>query len=188
MRLLSWILAPNTATLLRAACEVRAWCPSAAVVAPARRFISCLRSLPEAHCYCELYSCLVDVDAVLLPKIATIKGIILSGGPSSVYEEGSPHVSPRLWAVAAERRIPILGICYGFQEMVRAARRRCRVCACVRVCVCVCLWGVLLRGAGARGRTRVAAHLCVCVCVSRSEQLGGCGGVLRAGACAGGPR
>jgi GMP synthase (glutamine-hydrolysing) len=37
------------------------------------------------------------------------KALILSGGPSSVYEDGSPHPDPAIWAAG----IPILGICYG---------------------------------------------------------------------------
>ena len=44
------------------------------------------------------------------PK-GVVKGIILSGGPQSVYEEGAPKVDQKL----LEGRIPILGICYGHQ-------------------------------------------------------------------------
>lgn len=43
----------------------------------------------------------------------TPKGIILSGGPYSVYEEGSPHVDPAMFDLG----VPILGICYGLQEI-----------------------------------------------------------------------
>lgn len=41
------------------------------------------------------------------------KGVVLSGGPSSVYDEGSPHVDPAVF----ELGVPILGICYGCQEI-----------------------------------------------------------------------
>lgn len=41
------------------------------------------------------------------------KGIILSGGPYSVYEEGAPHADPAFF----ELGVPILGICYGLQEI-----------------------------------------------------------------------
>jgi GMP synthase (glutamine-hydrolysing) len=42
--------------------------------------------------------------------------VILSGGPASVYEDGSPHPDPALWSGG----IPILGICYGLHLMAQA--------------------------------------------------------------------
>jgi GMP synthase (glutamine-hydrolysing) len=45
----------------------------------------------ELNVYCELHSCLVDA-AVLAAFGTKLKGVILSGGPFSVYEEGAPHV------------------------------------------------------------------------------------------------
>ncbi len=44
------------------------------------------------------------------------KAVILSGGPASVYEAGSPHPDPALWSGG----IPILGICYGLHLMAQA--------------------------------------------------------------------
>jgi GMP synthase (glutamine-hydrolysing) len=47
------------------------------------------------------------------------KAIILSGGPSSVYEAGSPQLAPEFWNYVASAKLPILGICYGMQLMVQ---------------------------------------------------------------------
>ena len=44
-----------------------------------------------------------------------VKGIILSGGPRSVYEKEAPKISGRFIAKVIEKGIPILGICYGHQ-------------------------------------------------------------------------
>ncbi|KAJ6128207.1 hypothetical protein N7471_009424 [Penicillium samsonianum] len=62
----------------------------------------------------------IGVFAELLPcttKIADLtwkpKGIVFSGGPSSVYDDGSPHVDPAVF----DLDVPILGICYGCQEI-----------------------------------------------------------------------
>eukprot|EP00164_Ancoracysta_twista_P004530 GFYU01006113.1.p1 GENE.GFYU01006113.1~~GFYU01006113.1.p1 ORF type:complete len:553 (-),score=195.97 GFYU01006113.1:142-1698(-) len=68
------------------------------------------RRIREQHVYCELHACNVDPSVV---KDLNPKGIILSGGPYSVYENGSPHLSQEIW----EMDVPFLGICYGLQEM-----------------------------------------------------------------------
>ena len=72
------------------------------------------RRVRELHVYCELYSCLVKVEELAQHELTAI---ILSGGPNSVYDEGSPHVSPEVWKLIEDRKIPVLGICYGMQEL-----------------------------------------------------------------------
>src|ERR1700733_1015399 len=51
-----------------------------------------------------------DISADELKKLNP-KGIILSGGPASVYEPNAPHCDPKIFDLG----IPILGICYGMQ-------------------------------------------------------------------------
>lgn len=72
------------------------------------------RRIRELNIFCELYSCLVEVNQL---KRNNISGIILSGGPSSVYEVDSPHVKEEVWEYIEENKIPVLGICYGMQEI-----------------------------------------------------------------------
>lgn len=72
------------------------------------------RRVRELHVYCELYSCLVKAEELSKHEISAV---ILSGGPSSVYEKDAPHVSPEVWALIKERNVPVLGICYGMQEI-----------------------------------------------------------------------
>jgi len=61
-----------------------------------------------------VYSLLVrpDISVAELKKLNP-KGIILSGGPSSVYEQGAPKCDPEIFNMG----LPILGICYGLQIM-----------------------------------------------------------------------
>jgi GMP synthase (glutamine-hydrolysing) len=72
------------------------------------------RRVRELNVFCELYSCKVDVEELKSKKVL---GVILSGGPSSVYDKDAPHADAKLWTWAAENKVPILGICYGMQEM-----------------------------------------------------------------------
>lgn len=106
------------------------------------------RRVRELNVFCELYSCLVKGEVL---RKNNVIGIILSGGPNSVYEvsqspprafpaaslsgffrnlnpsfygvpptrvqEGAPHVDADVWAMISEQSLPVLGICYGMQEM-----------------------------------------------------------------------
>jgi GMP synthase (glutamine-hydrolysing) len=71
------------------------------------------RRVREANVYSELVPHSMPVEKMLARKPAAI---ILSGGPSSVYEEGAPQVDPALF----DAGVPVFGICYGFQAMARA--------------------------------------------------------------------
>ena len=66
------------------------------------------RRVREANVYCEIFPCNADFQKI---KDFNAKGIILSGGPSSVYDEGAPMVSKEVY----ELGVPVLGICYGHQ-------------------------------------------------------------------------
>jgi len=70
------------------------------------------RRVREAHVYCELHP--FDLDLAAIRAFAP-SGIILSGGPKSVYESGAPAVAEELF----ELGVPVLGICYGMQLMSR---------------------------------------------------------------------
>jgi GMP synthase (glutamine-hydrolysing) len=72
------------------------------------------RRIREINVFCELYSCLVDLNTLQKSNIA---GVILSGGPASVYDPDSPHVNREVWEFITSNNIPVLGICYGMQEI-----------------------------------------------------------------------
>jgi len=72
------------------------------------------RRVRELHVFCELFSCLCESSAF---EQHNVSGIILSGGPSSVYESESPHVSDSVWRFIKQHNTPVLGICYGMQEI-----------------------------------------------------------------------
>ena len=74
------------------------------------------RRVREANVYCELYSCLVEASVLESKQVV---GVILSGGPASVYEAGAPHVSEGVWQLIERAKLPVLGICYGMQELAR---------------------------------------------------------------------
>lgn len=68
------------------------------------------RRVREAHVYCELHPFDMTIEKI---KAFNARGIILSGGPKSVYEDNSPRINRELF----ELGIPVLGICYGMQLM-----------------------------------------------------------------------
>ena len=68
------------------------------------------RRVRECNVYCEIYSYKTPIDKI---KEMAPKGIILTGGPNSCYEEGAPTYTKELF----ELGIPVLGLCYGAQLM-----------------------------------------------------------------------
>ena len=66
------------------------------------------RRVREAHVYCEIHP--PSRDLAWIEQFAA-KGIILSGGPSSVFDPGAPTADPKLLDLG----VPVLGICYGMQ-------------------------------------------------------------------------
>ncbi len=70
------------------------------------------RRIRETNVYSEVLS--YRTSAEQLAQINP-KGIILSGGPNSVYDPGAPHCDPEIWNLG----VPILGVCYGMQLMVQ---------------------------------------------------------------------
>lgn len=64
------------------------------------------RRLRELRYYCEIHPFHIGLEAIQKLNPA---GIILSGGPASVYEKGAPHVDKAV----LELGVPVLGICYG---------------------------------------------------------------------------
>jgi len=71
------------------------------------------RRVRECHVYCQIVPPDIDIEKL---KSLNPEGLILSGGPSSIYEKKSPKVDKRIFNLG----IPILGICYGMQFMVDA--------------------------------------------------------------------
>ncbi|MDW7709171.1 MAG: glutamine-hydrolyzing GMP synthase [Deferrisomatales bacterium] len=103
------------------------------------------RRVRESRVYCEIHPCTVTLQQI---RAFNARGIILSGGPSSVYDAQAPLVDPGLFRLG----VPVLGVCYGMQLMTH-----------------------LLGGKVARGLRREygLAHLVVDVPVGVLEGFGG---------------
>lgn len=70
------------------------------------------RRIRETEVYSEVLSYRTSAEQLLA---LNPKGIILSGGPSSVYDEGAPQCDPAIFQMG----VPVLGVCYGMQLMVK---------------------------------------------------------------------
>src|SRR5437773_2667392 len=68
------------------------------------------RRVREAKVYCEILPFSTSFDAIKKREPA---GLILSGGPSSVYNGDAPRLDIKIWQAG----LPVLGICYGMQLM-----------------------------------------------------------------------
>ncbi|HKW40467.1 MAG TPA: glutamine-hydrolyzing GMP synthase [Gemmatimonadales bacterium] len=74
------------------------------------------RRVREAHVYCEIHPAARGSDLTFIRQFAP-RGVILSGGPSSVFDPGAPTADPEL----LELGTPILAICYGMQLVAHLA-------------------------------------------------------------------
>ncbi len=73
------------------------------------------RRIREAGVFSEIFPCTAPVS-----DLTAAHGIVLSGGPSSVYQKGAPLLDPELLELHRQDGLPmpLLGICYGFQALV----------------------------------------------------------------------
>lgn len=70
------------------------------------------RRVREARVFSEVIPHSASIDEI---KDRKPRAIVLSGGPSSVYEEGAPRLDPGVF----DLDVPVFGICYGFQAMAQ---------------------------------------------------------------------
>ena len=74
------------------------------------------RRVREAHVYCEIHPAARGTDLAFIEAFAPA-GVILSGGPSSVFDPGAPTADPKLLDLG----VPVLAICYGMQLVAHLA-------------------------------------------------------------------
>ncbi len=84
------------------------------------------RRIREAGVFSEILPCTAPVH-----DLKGVRGIVLSGGPSSVYQAGAPQLDPALLQLCRDdgAPMPLLGICYGLQALVHAAGGRIQAAA-----------------------------------------------------------
>ncbi|MFN2547495.1 MAG: glutamine-hydrolyzing GMP synthase [Myxococcales bacterium] len=70
------------------------------------------RRIRELHVYCEIHPCTMPFEQV---KAFGAKGIVLSGSPYSVEQQGAPLVDPKIFDLG----VPVLGVCYGLQLIAK---------------------------------------------------------------------
>lgn len=75
------------------------------------------RRIREAQVYSQILPCTVPLATILAYRPS---GIILSGGPASVYEKKAPKISVEV----LNQQIPVLGICYGMQLVTHLIDRK----------------------------------------------------------------
>ncbi len=84
------------------------------------------RRIREAGVFSEILPCTVPIH-----DLEGVRGIVLSGGPSSVYQAGAPQLDPALLQLCRDdgAPMPLLGICYGLQALVHATGGRIQAAA-----------------------------------------------------------
>jgi len=90
--------------------------PTVAIVDFGSQFTQLIaRRVREEGVFCRIHPCTTPLETIAGDR-ASLRGIILSGGPRSVYEPGAPQLDATLLRLG----VPVLGICYGFQATVAA--------------------------------------------------------------------
>jgi GMP synthase (glutamine-hydrolysing) len=85
------------------------------------------RRIREHGVYSEIVPQDITPDEIKrLNEKLNVKGLILSGGPSSVYEPNAPQIDPRI----LELNLPVLGLCYGHQLIAQITKGKVKPAAC----------------------------------------------------------
>jgi len=78
------------------------------------------RRVRETGVYSEIYPCTIPIEEI---REMDLSGLILSGGPMSIYDEDAPQLDPAVLELNRTdgSSLPLLGICYGLQGMAQAS-------------------------------------------------------------------